>query len=138
MTETPTPQPRALTLSEVRAAAKEIVSERPNHSMSGERCMYRDPFDGSPVCLVGAIFHKLDPDLFARFSIGYADADLPPLGNHSTLASIDRGANLSGNWEPGVLTYLDRLQSMQDSGSTWINAFESAELALQTLNGEHA
>lgn len=145
MTDTPTIQPRKLTLSEVRESARKIADENPDTTVEPEQCHYQNS-DGSPSCLVGFVFHDLDRPFFdslATLRLDLMDEE-QAVANSVPVQYLVEGLELEDEWGDGVQKYLNDLQESQDGGMTWRAAFGRAERLvvvpprkqIQTLNGD--
>ena len=110
---------RAVTDDQVVHTLRDVVNERPDHvyvSPAGEYggCLYVDPSDGCPSCLVGHVLYRLGADM-----TGVARAENAGPDD----ASERGGLRLSIRAEQLLAT----AQAQQDCGETWGTALQVAE-----------
>lgn len=110
-----------LTLEEAKVMVAEILSGAPDTRFDpisfGDACVYFNPDDGSPSCVVGHVF--------ARIGITRASLDAFPRGplpNTTVLNGIEHV--WEGKISKEAAGWLRRVQERQDSGFTWGEIYE--------------
>lgn len=116
-----------LKTEDVKRVLRDLVAEAGETSFGVEGCYYRNT-DGSPLCIVGHVLKRLEPEFFERLGTGqnFAARALNSTGIWSILEPGD--ALLES--EEGARTLLVSAQVEQDSGKTWAYSVKYAEAAL--------
>lgn len=113
------------TLEQVRNTAEEVVlgNEDFVYTDFNSKCTYAK--NGQPSCLVGKILFKLGVPIQNLEVL-----DTKSLCNDSPCfmwkSSLDYLESIDFTFDDRVITYLDKLQSQQDNGTSWGKALEKA------------
>lgn len=125
---------RAEKREEVLAALKEIVDAAPDTTAS---CTYyewvRDVAEPQPVCIVGHLIKRLEPETFQAM----VDADASEAEGQIAGVVIENlrqsGIHLSFDNDRDLIFALAVLQGEQDGGKTWVEAYHEFKTTLNQL-----
>lgn len=99
-------------------------------SVPSDSCLYVDPNDGTPSCIVGHAIHTLDPEAFQHL----AEAERENPDTQVALRLIEEGFLPEGFWVEEAARIAQVAQTAQDSRLTWGEALQIARVELSLIN----
>ena len=122
--------------TEVLEALKDIVYSAPD---TVAKCtyfewVYGEP-DAVPVCVIGHLIKRLEPETFQRMVDIDSDESGPSVSAIVVESLRKEGISLSFDRDRDLIYALGVLQGEQDNGKTWAEAHAEFKKTLEQLDG---
>lgn len=122
--------------AEVLAALEDIVSSAPETvaECTYFQWTYGEP-EAAPVCVVGHLIKRLEPETFQRMVDIDSDESGPSVSSIVVEALRKEGVPLSFDRDRDLIFALGVLQGEQDNGKTWAEAYAEFKKTLEKMDG---